>query len=53
MPLSLVVEWFSRFIKQKGWEIGTSLLEEDRIELAKELLAEAEEKNVALYLPVD
>jgi phosphoglycerate kinase len=41
------------FYKAKGWEIGTSLLEEDKVELAKELLAEAEEKNVALYLPID
>jgi len=41
------------FYKAKGWEIGTSLLEDDKIELAKELLEEAEEKNVALFLPVD
>jgi phosphoglycerate kinase len=41
------------FYKAKGWEIGSSLLEEDKIELAKELLSEAEEKNVALFLPVD
>jgi len=41
------------FYKAKGWEIGTSLLEEDKIELAKELLTEAEQKNVAMYLPVD
>ena len=41
------------FYKAKGWEIGTSLLEEDKIELAGELLAEAEKKNVALHLPVD
>jgi phosphoglycerate kinase len=41
------------FYKAKGWEIGTSLLEEDKIELAKELLEEAEKKKVALFLPVD
>ena len=41
------------FYKAKGLEIGTSLLEEDRIGLAKELLAEAEQKKVALHLPVD
>lgn len=41
------------FYKAKGWEIGTSLLEEDKVELAGELLAEAEKKNIALYLPVD
>jgi phosphoglycerate kinase len=38
------------FYKAKGYEIGTSLLEEDKIELAKELLAEAGDK---LVLPVD
>jgi phosphoglycerate kinase len=38
------------FYKAKGYEIGTSLLEEDRIELAKELLSEAGDK---LVLPVD
>jgi phosphoglycerate kinase len=41
------------FYKAKGWEIGTSLLEEDKIGLAKEILEEAEQKNVALHLPVD
>lgn len=38
------------FYKAKGYEIGTSLLEEDRINLAKELLSEAGDK---LVLPVD
>ncbi len=38
------------FYKAKGYEIGKSLLEEDRLELAKELLAEAGDK---LVLPVD
>lgn len=38
------------FYKAKGFEIGNSLLEEDKIELAKELLAEAGDK---LVLPVD
>jgi len=41
------------FYKAKGLEIGTSLLEEDRIDLAGELLAEADKKNVPLHLPVD
>ncbi len=41
------------FLKAQGYEIGTSLLEEDKIELAKELLAKAEEKGVKLLLPVD
>ena len=38
------------FLKAKGLEVGTSLLEEDRIELAKEYLAKAGDK---LVLPVD
>lgn len=38
------------FYKAKGYEIGNSLLEEDKIPLAKELLAEAGDK---LVLPVD
>jgi phosphoglycerate kinase len=38
------------FYKAKGCEIGNSLLEEDKIDLAKELLSEAGDK---LVLPVD
>jgi phosphoglycerate kinase len=41
------------FLKAKGYEVGKSLLEEDKIELAKELLNKAVEKNVAIALPVD
>lgn len=41
------------FLKAQGLEIGTSLLEEDKIDLAKELLAKAEAKGVKLLLPVD
>ena len=37
----------------QGFEIGKSLLEEDRIEYAKEMLKKAEEKGVKLLLPVD
>ncbi len=37
----------------KGQTIGNSLLEEDKVELAKELMAKAEEKGVKLLLPVD
>ncbi|HMT10478.1 MAG TPA: phosphoglycerate kinase, partial [Ignavibacteria bacterium] len=38
------------FYKAMGYEIGKSLLEEDKVELAKELIAEAGTK---LMLPVD
>jgi phosphoglycerate kinase len=41
------------FFKAMGYEIGNSLLEEDKVELASELLKQAEEKGVKLLLPVD
>jgi len=41
------------FQKAKGINIGTSLCEEDKIELAREIMKKAEEKNVNLVLPVD
>lgn len=41
------------FYKAQGYEIGTSLLEADKVELAAGLLKEAEAKDVKLYLPVD
>ena len=41
------------FFKAKGYEIGTSICEDDKIDLAKSLLEKAEEKGVKLLLPVD
>ena len=41
------------FFKAQGLEIGNSLLEEDRIEVAGRLLARAEEQGLELLLPVD
>jgi phosphoglycerate kinase len=41
------------FLKAQGLEIGKSLLEADKVDLAKELLAEAKAKGVRLLLPVD
>lgn len=41
------------FLKSMGNEVGSSLLEEDKIALTGELLAEAKEKGVELLLPVD
>jgi phosphoglycerate kinase len=41
------------FYKALGYEIGKSLLEEDKVELAKELMDEAEKRNIKLHLPVD
>jgi phosphoglycerate kinase len=41
------------FFKAQGLEIGTSLLEADKLDLAKNLLAQAEAKGVKFLLPVD
>lgn len=41
------------FLKAQGYEIGTSIVEDDKLELAKELIKKAEEKGVNLMLPTD
>ena len=41
------------FYKAQGLEIGKSLLEADKVDLAKKILDEAKAKNVKLLLPVD
>lgn len=41
------------FIKAQGFEVGKSLVEADRVELAAELLKRAESANVQILLPVD
>ncbi|MEM6685063.1 MAG: phosphoglycerate kinase [Bacteroidota bacterium] len=41
------------FIKAQGGSIGNSLVEDDKLELAKEIMAEAAAKNVTIHLPVD
>ncbi len=41
------------FFKAKGHSIGTSICEDDKVELAKSLLEKAESKGVKLLLPVD
>ncbi|WP_101843098.1 phosphoglycerate kinase [Halobacillus sp. Marseille-P3879] len=41
------------FVKAQGHEIGKSLLEEDKIELAKEYMKKAEEKGVDFVMPED
>ena len=40
-------------MKAQGHEIGKSLLEEDKIELAKSFIEKAKEKGVNFYIPVD
>jgi phosphoglycerate kinase len=41
------------FLRAQGYEIGISLLEEDKINLAKGLMDKAKEKNINLILPID
>ncbi|WP_404404725.1 phosphoglycerate kinase [Jeotgalibacillus malaysiensis] len=41
------------FVKAQGHEVGKSLLEEDKIDLAKEFMKKAEDKGVKFYMPVD
>ncbi|HYX08226.1 MAG TPA: phosphoglycerate kinase [Bacteroidales bacterium] len=41
------------FIKAQGGNIGNSLCEEDKLDMALELIEKAKAKNVKLYLPVD
>ena len=41
------------FLRAMGYETGTSICEEDKLDLARELLAKAKEKGVSFLLPVD
>jgi phosphoglycerate kinase len=41
------------FLKAKGQEVGKSLLEADKVNIAKEALAKAEARGVRFLLPVD
>lgn len=41
------------FFKALGGQIGNSLVEEDKLELAKSLIQKAKEKGVELMLPID
>lgn len=41
------------FLKAQGYSIGTSLLDEEGLDLAKDILKKAEEKGVKFMLPVD
>ncbi len=41
------------FFKAKGYEIGGSICEMDKIDLAKELMAKAEAKGINFLLPID
>lgn len=41
------------FLKAQGHEVGDSLVEDDKLELALEILAKAKEKEVTFLLPID
>jgi phosphoglycerate kinase len=41
------------FLAAKGYSIGTSLLDAEKIDYCKEMMAKAEEKGVKLLLPID
>ena len=41
------------FLKAQGLQIGKSLVEEDKLDLAKELLEQAKSNNIRILLPVD
>jgi phosphoglycerate kinase len=41
------------FLKARGYNMGKSLLEEDKVDTAKELIGKAENKGIELLLPVD
>ena len=41
------------FLAAKGYTVGTSLLDDEKIDYCKSMMAKAEEKGVKLLLPVD
>ncbi|MBR9855311.1 MAG: phosphoglycerate kinase [Algicola sp.] len=41
------------FVKAKGGKVGDSICEDDKMDLALDILKQAEAKNVSVYLPVD
>ena len=41
------------FFKALGGKVGSSLVEEDKLDLAKRLIQKAKDKNVSLELPID
>lgn len=41
------------FLKAQGYEIGTSICEDDKLDLAKEILEKAKTKGINFLLPID
>ena len=41
------------FLKAKGYNVGKSLVEDDKLDVAREIMKKAEEKNIEFLLPID
>jgi len=41
------------FLKAKGYEVGSSLVEEDKLDLARQLMESAKSRGIEFYLPKD
>ncbi|HVA98250.1 MAG TPA: phosphoglycerate kinase, partial [Bacteroidia bacterium] len=41
------------FVKAQGGNVGSSLVEDDKLDIAKNILAEAKKKNVQIHIPED
>jgi len=41
------------FLKAQGMRVGNSLVEDDKLDLAKEILKKSQDSHVPLYLPID
>ena len=41
------------FIKAQGGKVGQSMVEDDKLEMALDILAKAKQKKVNIYLPID
>lgn len=41
------------FIKAQGYDVGKSLVDEESLDLAKDLMSQAKEKGVKMLLPID
>lgn len=41
------------FLKAKGYNVGSSLLEEDKVDVARDLMDQARQKGVSIGLPAD
>lgn len=51
--LVIVGAMANTFLASEGYEMGKSLVEDDKISLAKEILDKAKEKGIEIYLPTD